>query len=63
MHVIADLCLIPMGVGVSVSRHVAGCQRAHTTRGRGGRWKKAAAPRTGRARGSLQTPGRHGHGL
>lgn len=27
MHVIADLCLIPMGVGVSVSRHVAACQR------------------------------------
>ncbi len=27
MHVIVDLCLVPLGVGVSVSRHVAACQR------------------------------------
>ena len=27
MKVIADLCVIPMGVGVSVSEHVAACQR------------------------------------
>lgn len=27
MHVIIDLCLVPVGVGVSVSRHVAACQR------------------------------------
>jgi uncharacterized protein (TIGR00106 family) len=27
MRVIADLCLIPMGVGVSVSREVAVCER------------------------------------
>lgn len=27
MRVIADLCLIPMGVGVSVSREIAACQR------------------------------------
>jgi uncharacterized protein (TIGR00106 family) len=27
MQVIADLCLIPMGVGVSVSRQVAACER------------------------------------
>ena len=26
MRVIADLCLVPMGVGVSVSRYVAACQ-------------------------------------
>lgn len=26
MHVIADLCLVPLGVGVSVSRYVAACQ-------------------------------------
>ena len=27
MHVIADLCIVPMGVGVSVSKHVAACQK------------------------------------
>lgn len=27
MHVIADLCLIPIGVGVSVSKEVAACER------------------------------------
>ncbi len=26
MHVIVDLCLVPIGVGTSVSRHVAACQ-------------------------------------
>ncbi len=26
MNVIADLCVVPMGVGVSVSRYVAACQ-------------------------------------
>jgi uncharacterized protein (TIGR00106 family) len=26
MKVIVDLCVVPMGVGVSVSRHVAACQ-------------------------------------
>ena len=27
MNVIMDLCLVPMGVGVSVSKYVAECQR------------------------------------
>ena len=27
MKVIADLCVVPLGVGVSVSEHVAACQR------------------------------------
>ena len=27
MQVIADLCLIPIGIGVSVSREVAACER------------------------------------
>lgn len=27
MHVIADLCVVPMGVGVSVSAYIAACQR------------------------------------
>jgi uncharacterized protein (TIGR00106 family) len=27
MKVIADLCLVPLGVGVSVSRYVAACER------------------------------------
>ncbi|HVT82674.1 MAG TPA: MTH1187 family thiamine-binding protein [Phycisphaerae bacterium] len=27
MKVIADLCLVPLGVGVSVSPHIAQCQR------------------------------------
>jgi len=26
MHVIVDLCLVPVGVGTSVSRYVAACQ-------------------------------------
>ncbi len=26
MHVIVDLCVVPLGVGVSVSRYVARCQ-------------------------------------
>jgi uncharacterized protein (TIGR00106 family) len=26
MHVIIDLCVVPVGVGVSVSRYVAACQ-------------------------------------
>lgn len=27
MNVIADLCVVPMGVGVSVSRYVAACEK------------------------------------
>ena len=27
MKVIVDLCLVPMGVGVSVSKYIAACQR------------------------------------
>lgn len=27
MQVIVDFCIVPMGVGVSVSRYVAACQR------------------------------------
>ncbi|MEE8170407.1 MAG: MTH1187 family thiamine-binding protein [Phycisphaerae bacterium] len=27
MHVIADLCVVPLGVGVSVSRYIAACER------------------------------------
>jgi uncharacterized protein (TIGR00106 family) len=27
MHVIADVCIIPLGIGVSVSREVAVCER------------------------------------
>ncbi len=27
MHVIADLCVIPLGVGISVSSYVAQCQK------------------------------------
>ncbi len=27
MKVIADFCLVPIGVGVSVSKHVAACQK------------------------------------
>ena len=26
MNVIVDICIVPMGVGVSVSRHIAACQ-------------------------------------
>ena len=27
MHVIVDLCVVPLGVGVSVSRYIAACQQ------------------------------------
>ena len=27
MHVIMDLCVVPIGVGVSVSKYVAACQK------------------------------------
>lgn len=27
MHVIADICIVPLGVGVSVSRYIAACER------------------------------------
>ena len=27
MHVIADLCVVPMGVGVSVSKYVVACEQ------------------------------------
>lgn len=27
MHVIVDLCVVPLGVGVSVSAYIAACQR------------------------------------
>ena len=27
MHVIMDLCVVPMGVGLSVSKYVAACER------------------------------------
>lgn len=27
MHVMVDLCVVPMGVGVSVSRYVAACEQ------------------------------------
>lgn len=27
MHVIADLCVVPMGVGVSVGQYVAACEK------------------------------------
>jgi uncharacterized protein (TIGR00106 family) len=27
MHVIADLCVVPLGVGVSVSKYVAACEQ------------------------------------
>ena len=27
MYVIMDLCVVPIGVGVSVSRHITACQR------------------------------------
>lgn len=33
MHVIADLCVIPLGVGVSVSRYVAACQQVFQEEG------------------------------
>lgn len=33
MKVIADLCVIPLGIGVSVSREVAACERILTEAG------------------------------
>ena len=33
MHVIIDLCLVPIGVGTSVSREVAECQQVFSERG------------------------------
>ena len=27
MHVIADLCVVPVGVGISVSKYVAACEK------------------------------------
>ena len=33
MFVIADICIIPMGVGVSVSREVATCERVFAEAG------------------------------
>jgi uncharacterized protein (TIGR00106 family) len=33
MNVIADLCIVPIGVGVSVSPYVAACQRILTDAG------------------------------
>jgi uncharacterized protein (TIGR00106 family) len=33
MRVIADLCLIPLGVGVSVSKEIAACERVFTEAG------------------------------
>ncbi len=33
MHVIADLCVIPLGVGVSVSPYVAACQKVFQDEG------------------------------
>lgn len=33
MKVIADLCLIPLGVGVSVSKYIAECERILTAAG------------------------------
>jgi uncharacterized protein (TIGR00106 family) len=33
MHVIADLCLVPLGVGVSVSPYIAACEKILTDAG------------------------------
>lgn len=33
MKVIADLCVVPLGVGVSVSKYVAACERVLTESG------------------------------
>jgi uncharacterized protein (TIGR00106 family) len=33
MKVIADLCVVPLGIGVSVSREVAACERILTEAG------------------------------
>jgi len=33
MHVIADVCIIPIGIGVSVSREIAACERVFAEAG------------------------------
>ena len=33
MHVIADVCIIPIGIGVSVSREIAACERVFADAG------------------------------
>lgn len=33
MHVIVDLCVVPIGVGVSVSKYIAACERVITEAG------------------------------
>jgi uncharacterized protein (TIGR00106 family) len=33
MRVIAEICVVPIGVGVSVSEHVAACERIFTAAG------------------------------
>ena len=33
MHVIIDLCVVPMGVGVSVSKYIAQCEKVLTEAG------------------------------
>ena len=33
MNVIVDICIVPIGVGVSVSSYIAECQRVLTTAG------------------------------
>ncbi len=33
MHVIIDLCVVPLGVGVSVSKYVAECEKVLTEAG------------------------------
>ena len=33
MHVIIDLCVVPLGVGVSTSRYVAACEKVLTQAG------------------------------
>lgn len=33
MHVIVDVCVVPVGVGVSVSKHVAACEQVFTKAG------------------------------
>ena len=35
MHVIADVCIIPIGIGVSVSREIAVCERIFADAGLG----------------------------
>ena len=33
MHVIADICIVPIGVGVSLSRYVAACEQVFVEAG------------------------------